>query len=47
MLGGNVKGATIMPEDNFFDMKIEDFEKVTDLNIKGTVCLHWYLVVGK
>ena len=35
--GGNVKGATIMPEDNFFDMKIEDFEKVTDLNIKGTV----------
>ena len=35
--GGNVKGATIMPEDNFFDMKIEDFEKVTNLNIKGTV----------
>lgn len=35
--GGNVKGATIMPDDDFFDMNIEDFDKVTDLNIKGTV----------
>ena len=35
--GGNVKGATIMPNEDFFDMDINDFDKVTDLNIKGTV----------
>ena len=35
--GGNVKGAVIMPDDDFFDMPMDDFSKVTDLNIKGTV----------
>ena len=35
--GGNVKGATIMPDDSFFDMDITAFDTVTDLNLKGTV----------
>ena len=35
--GGNLPGATLTPEQNIFDMKIEDFEKVTDLNMNGTV----------
>jgi len=35
--GGNMKGATIMPDQNFFDLSIDDFGKVTDLNLKGTV----------
>lgn len=35
--GGNMKGATIMPEDSFFDMNLNDFDSVTKLNLKGTV----------
>lgn len=35
--GGNVKGATIMPEESFFDMDMEKFDDVTNLNLKGTV----------
>lgn len=35
--GGNMKGATIMPDQSFFDLSLPDFGKVTDLNIKGTV----------
>jgi len=35
--GGNMKGATIMPEDSFFDMNMEDFDAVSKLNLKGTV----------
>lgn len=35
--GGNVKGATIQPDEDFFDMKMEDFDVVTNLNLKGTV----------
>lgn len=35
--GGNLPGATLTEEQTVFDMKIEDFEKVTDLNLNGTV----------
>lgn len=35
--GGNMKGATIMPDQQFFDLSIDDFTRVTDLNLKGTV----------
>jgi NAD(P)-dependent dehydrogenase (short-subunit alcohol dehydrogenase family) len=35
--GGNIPGATLSPEQNVFDMKIEDWEKVTCLNQNGTV----------
>jgi len=35
--GGNLKGATISPEDNFFDLSFDDFDKVNQLNLKGTL----------
>lgn len=35
--GGNMPGATIAPEGNFFDLKIEEFQKVLELNLTGTV----------
>lgn len=35
--GGNVPGATLSPDQNIFDMKIEDWEKVISLNQNGTV----------
>jgi NAD(P)-dependent dehydrogenase (short-subunit alcohol dehydrogenase family) len=35
--GGNLPGATLAPDQPFFDMKIEDWEKVTNLNLNGTV----------
>lgn len=35
--GGNVKGATISPEQTFFDLNLDDFDKVNQLNFKGTV----------
>lgn len=35
--GGNMKGATITPEQSIFDLSISDFDKVTALNLKGTV----------
>ena len=35
--GGNMKGATIMPDQDIFSLSMEDFTKVTDLNLKGTV----------
>jgi NAD(P)-dependent dehydrogenase (short-subunit alcohol dehydrogenase family) len=35
--GGNLPGATLAPDQPFFDMKIEDWEKVTSLNLNGTV----------
>jgi NAD(P)-dependent dehydrogenase (short-subunit alcohol dehydrogenase family) len=35
--GGNIPGATLAPEQSFFDMQIADWEKVTNLNMNGTV----------
>lgn len=35
--GGNIPGATLMPDQSFFDMKIENWNKVTELNMNGTV----------
>lgn len=35
--GGNMPGATIPPDKNFFDLNMNDFEKVVDLNFHGTV----------
>lgn len=35
--GGNIKGATIMPNESFFDMDINEFDKVSNLNFKGTI----------
>lgn len=35
--GGNMSGATIGPDGTFFDLKPEDFEKVLNLNLTGTV----------
>jgi NAD(P)-dependent dehydrogenase (short-subunit alcohol dehydrogenase family) len=35
--GGNMPGAIIMPEQNFFDLQIDQFQRVVDLNLLGTV----------
>ncbi len=35
--GGNLPGATLTDEQTVFDMKISDWEKVTSLNLNGTV----------
>lgn len=35
--GGNLPGATLNPDQHIFDMKISDWEKVTKLNLNGTV----------
>lgn len=35
--GGNMKGATIAPEQNFFDLDAEQFGNVLNLNLTGTV----------
>ncbi|MDE6636702.1 MAG: SDR family oxidoreductase, partial [Muribaculaceae bacterium] len=35
--GGNMPGATIAPTGNFFDLKVQEFEKVLGLNLTGTV----------
>lgn len=34
--GGNMPGATIGPDNNIFDLKLEDFKTVVDLNLFGT-----------
>lgn len=35
--GGNMPGATIAPDKTIFDLQIEHFQKVLDLNLTGTV----------
>lgn len=35
--GGNMPGAAIAPDGNFFDLKAEAFQKVLELNLTGTV----------
>lgn len=35
--GGNMPGATIGPGQNIFELNIDEFRKVTDLNLDGTV----------
>lgn len=35
--GGNMPGATIGPDNTIFDLKMDDFRKVIDLNLMGTV----------
>lgn len=35
--GGNMKGATIGPDQNFFDLEAEQFQTVLSLNLTGTV----------
>lgn len=35
--GGNMPGATITPYQTFFDLQSEQFEKVLNLNLTGTV----------
>jgi NAD(P)-dependent dehydrogenase (short-subunit alcohol dehydrogenase family) len=43
--GGNMPGATLAEDQTIFDMDIADFNKVTDLNLNGTV--YPCLVFGK
>ncbi len=35
--GGNLPGATIGEDQTIFDLSMDDFKKVTDLNLNGTV----------
>jgi NAD(P)-dependent dehydrogenase (short-subunit alcohol dehydrogenase family) len=35
--GGNMKGATIAPSNTFFDIKVDEFEKVLNVNLTGTI----------
>lgn len=35
--GGNIAGAVIPPDKTFLDLKMDDFAKVVDLNLNGTV----------
>jgi len=35
--GGNLPGAVIMPDQSFFDLKMDEFDKVVALNLTGTV----------
>ena len=37
LAGGNMAGATIPPEKTFFDLDIDAFRKVVELNLFGTV----------
>ncbi|RKD91548.1 SDR family oxidoreductase [Mangrovibacterium diazotrophicum] len=35
--GGNIPGATLTEAQTIFDMKIDDYKKVTELNLDGTI----------
>lgn len=35
--GGNMPGATVGPEQEIFDLNLDDYAKVMDLNLKGTL----------
>lgn len=35
--GGNISGATLRPEQSVFEMNIDDYNRVTQLNLNGTV----------
>ena len=35
--GGNMPGATIGPDKTLFDLNVDDFKKVVDLNLFGTI----------
>ena len=35
--GGNMPGATIGPDQDIFDLKMDDYAKVLELNLQGTV----------
>lgn len=35
--GGNMPGATVPPDKTIFDLNVDDFKKVVDLNLFGTV----------
>ena len=35
--GGNMKGATIGPQETFFDLDVNQFQTVLNLNLTGTV----------
>ena len=43
--GGNIPGGTLTEDQNIFDMKVSDLNKVVDLNLNGTV--YPCLVFGK
>lgn len=47
--GGNMPGATLTQDQHFYDMRIADWEKVTNLNINGTVypCMVFGKVMAK
>ncbi|GHN02549.1 dioxygenase [Cytophagales bacterium WSM2-2] len=35
--GGNIPGAVVAPDESFMDLKMNDFQKVMELNLTGTV----------
>ncbi len=35
--GGNIPGATISPDKTIFDLNLEDFDRISDLNYKSTL----------
>ena len=47
--GGNLPGATIRPDQNVFDMSVDDFNTVLELNLNGTLlpCMVFGEVMAK